>query len=104
MFVQGFGVGRLLSVSFGFDMITENYFLSAESIANPTDAGTWAFRRYQTFRLMEVKKVPILGSGNLDVKVKGELEFENVLKKDGSVAPPLPLRARISDLDFELKF
>mmetsp|Transcript_46393 Transcript_46393/g.74598 ORF Transcript_46393/g.74598 Transcript_46393/m.74598 type:complete len:358 (-) Transcript_46393:37-1110(-) len=99
----GFGIGRLLSVSLGFDMITENYFVSAESIANPTESGTWSLKRHQNFRLLEVRKAPLLGSGHLDMRVKGELEFENFVK-DGNVVPPLPLRLRLSDLDFELKF
>jgi len=50
-----------------------------------------------------VRKAPLLGSGHLDMRVKGELEFENFVK-DGNVVPPLPLRLRLSDLDFELKF
>ena len=46
----------------------------------------------------------MLGSGYLDMTVKGEIEFESMVKKNGAVVPPLPLRLRFSDLDFELKF
>mmetsp|Transcript_7175 Transcript_7175/g.9840 ORF Transcript_7175/g.9840 Transcript_7175/m.9840 type:complete len:83 (+) Transcript_7175:1026-1274(+) len=77
--------------------------VSAESIASPTESGTWSLKRHQNFRLLEVRKAPLLGSGHLNMRVKGELEFENIVK-DGNVVPPLPLRLRLSDLDFELKF